>query len=104
VQLAPVAGNATVTPLDIAKTTDINNQGVSNILVLLQSLDEDGIQANGISIPAGAASKAITTINFDVSPTAFAANAVVIALVFNSGSVTKTLVAKAVAKAQLRVP
>ena len=42
IQLPAVLANATITPLDIAKTTDINQQVVSNILVLLQSLDEDG--------------------------------------------------------------
>ena len=39
IQFPPVPANATVTPLDIANTTDINHQMVSNALVLLQSLD-----------------------------------------------------------------
>jgi hypothetical protein len=102
VQLPMVLANATVTPLDIAKTTDINNQVASNIMVLLQSLDEDGTPANGISIPAGAAAKAITPINFDVAPTVFAANAAVTGLVANSGSITKTPIAAAAAKAHFQ--
>ncbi len=92
IQLPAVRANATITPLDIANTTDSNNQVVSNILVLLQSLDEDGNPANGISIPAAAAAKATNAINFDVSPSVFAANPAVTELVANSGSVTKTLV------------
>lgn len=102
VQLPMVLANATITPLDIAKTTDINNQVASNIMVLLQSLDEDGMPANGISIPAGAAAKAVAAINFDVAPTVFAANAAVTGLVANSGSITKTPIAAAAAKAHFQ--
>lgn len=92
IQLPAVAAGATVTPLHIAKTTDVNNQVVSNILVLLQSLDEDGNPANGITISATALAQAITNFNFDVSPAAFAAHADVIKLVTNSGSVNKKMV------------
>lgn len=102
VQLPAVAANATVTPLQIAKTSDLNDQVVSNILVLLQSLDEDGNPTNGIVIPAAAAAKASTAINFDVSPAAFASNSAVMDLVANSGSVTKTLVTQATAKAHFQ--
>jgi len=102
ISLPTVAANTTVTPLDIAKTTDINHQVVSNILVLLQSLDDDGDPTNGINIPSGAASQANAPISFDVSPAAFAANAAVIKLVGNSGSATKTLVSEAAAKAHFR--
>ena len=98
IQFPPVPANATVTPLDIANTTDINHQMVSNALVLLQSLDEDGDPSNGITIPAGAAKQANTPIDFNVSPSAFAANPAVTLLVSHSGSVTKTLVDKDVAQ------
>lgn len=95
IQLPPVVAKGTVTPLDIAQTTDINNQIVSNILVLLQSLDEDGNPSNGITIPSMAASRATSTVSFDVSPLAFSANTAVIGLVANSGSITKSLVSQA---------
>lgn len=101
-QLPAVLANATITPLDIAKTTDVNNQVVSNILVLLQSLDEDGNPANGISIPAAAAAKTTSGIIFDVSPGAFSANTAVISLVANSGSVNTTLIAEATARAHFQ--
>jgi len=94
IQFPPVVAKGTVTPLDIAQTTDINNQVVSNILVLLQSLDEDGNPSNGITIPSVAASKATSAVSFDVSPLAFSANTTVIGLVANSGSVTKSLVSE----------
>jgi hypothetical protein len=102
ISLPTVAANATVTPLDIAKTTNINHQVVSNILVLLLSLDEDGDPSNGISIPTAAASQATNAVNFDVSPAAFAANDAVIKLVSNSGSVRKVLVSEAIAKAHFQ--
>ncbi len=102
IQLPAVLASAMVTPLDIAQSPDINHQVVSNILVLLQSLDEDGNPANGISIPVAAATKATTPVNFDVSPAAFSANVAVTALVANSGSVTKMLVAAATAKAHFQ--
>jgi len=101
-QLPAVLANATITPLDIAKTTDINHQVVSNILILLQSLDEDGNPSNGISISAAAATAATAGVNFDVSTSAFSANAAVTKLVANSGSVNKTLVSEATAKAHFQ--
>ena len=94
IQFPPVVAKGIVTPLDIAQTTDINNQVVSNILVLLQSLDEDGNPSNGITIPSIAASRATSAVSFDVSPLAFSANTTVIGLVANSGSVTKSLVSE----------
>jgi hypothetical protein len=102
IQLPPVTANATVTPLDIARTTDINNQIVSNILVLLQSLDEDGDPSNGLSIAAAAAGQASTAVSFDLAPSVFAANAAVVKLVANSGSVTKTLVSQALARSHFQ--
>ena len=95
IQFPPVAAKGTVTPLDLAQTTDINNQIVSNILVLLQSLDEDGNPNNGITIPSVAASRATSAVSFDVSPLAFSANTTVIGLVANSGAITKSLLSHA---------
>lgn len=102
VQLPAVTANTTVTPLDIAKTNDVNHQVVNNILVLLQSLDEDGDPSNGITIPTGAAGQATLPISFDVSPAAFAFDPAVIKLVTSSGSVTKVLVSESVAKSHFQ--
>jgi hypothetical protein len=95
IQFPPVAAKGIVTPLDIAQTTDINNQVVSNILVLLQSLDEDGNPNNGITIPSTAASRATSAVSFDVTPLEFSSNTTVIGLVASSGSITKSLVSQA---------
>lgn len=102
IELPPVIAKGTVTPLDIAQTTDINNQIVSNILVFLQSLDEDGNPNNGITIPSAAASRAKSPVNFDVSPLAFSANTSLIGLMANSGSITKSLVSQASAIANFQ--
>ena len=102
VELPAVLADVTITPLSIAKTTDVNNQLVSNIVVFLQSLDADGNPANGIIIPTSAAAAATTPINFDVTTTAFATNTAVSTLVANSGSTNKTLVAAATAVAHFQ--
>lgn len=102
IQFPTIFANATITPLDVARTTDINNQMVSNILVLLQSLDVDGNPANGISISPAATAAATSNISFDVSPSAFAANATVNALLANSGSSNKTLISADTAKAHFQ--
>lgn len=44
-----------VTPLDLAGSRKLDDPKVSNLLVLLQSLDADGDPTNGIKIPAAAA-------------------------------------------------
>ena len=60
-----VAGAATVTPLDFAGTTLINNSMVVNIIRLLQSLDKDGDASNGITITDTAKTTAYTAEQID---------------------------------------
>lgn len=48
-----VSAKGTVTPLDIAGSTDVNNTAVVNIARLLQSLDSDSDTSNGITIDSG---------------------------------------------------
>ena len=50
-RLPPVLAKSIITPFEIANSKDINNKTVTNILVFLQSLDEDGNPNNGIQIP-----------------------------------------------------
>lgn len=99
IEFPTIFANATLTPLDVARTTDIDNQMVSNILVLLQSLDVDGNPDNGISISPAATAAATSNISFDVTPAAFAANTTVNLLLANSGSPNRTLISAATAKA-----
>lgn len=102
IQFPSVSGSSTVTPLTMANTSDINHQVVSNILVLLQSLDEDGDPTNGITIPAAAASYATSALSFDVTPAAFAAHPSVLSLIANSGSRNIVPVSVATAKAHFQ--
>jgi len=67
---ASVAGPV-LTPLDLAATTLAADQRVTNMLVLLQSLDADANVANGISIPSEASTLAPAGVNFNVTSTAF---------------------------------
>jgi hypothetical protein len=102
IQLPSVLANSTITPLNMANTSDINHQIVSNILVLLQSLDEDGDPTNGITIPITAASHATSTVSFDVTPAAFATHTGVLNLIANSGSVNHLPISAATAKAHFQ--
>jgi hypothetical protein len=86
IDLPPVAANITITPLDLANTSDVNHQVVSNLLVLLQSLDTDGNPSNGIQISSTAHTAATSTVDFNVTPTTFRTNAEVTNLIANSGS------------------
>jgi para-nitrobenzyl esterase len=82
--LGSAAGKATVTPLDIvAGATSVTDQRVTNMLVLLQTLDQDGDLNNGIQITSAIAAIVVnynTKINFNQTSTAFAADANVVAL------------------------
>jgi len=90
VTLPPTPAAATITPMSLANTTDMGNNTVLNLLVFLQSLDDDGIPGNGIKIPETAHAAATTSIDFNVPPAAFRTNPVFTALVANSGSAIKS--------------
>ncbi len=90
VTLPPTLAAATITPLSLANTTDMGNSTVLNLLVFLQSLDDDGIPGNGIKIPDTANAAATAVIDFNVSPAVFRTNPVFTTLVANSGSATKS--------------
>ena len=67
----PVAAAETVTPLDIAGTTDPNDQEALNMIRLLQTLDADGDPNNGITITE-TAKGAASPVDFTASETDFA--------------------------------
>ena len=98
ISLPSALAAATITPMDLANTKDSSNNIVFNILVFLQSLDEDGDPSNGIRIPDAANAAATTNIDFNVSPAVFRANPTFLKLVANSGSVTRTPVTLASAQ------
>jgi hypothetical protein len=85
-----------VTPLTLAGTQDVTDRRVTNMAILLISLDADGDPRNGIAIPAAAAAIA-RSVEFDQPPAEFRAAAAVTSLVAGSGSVTTIPVAPSAA-------
>ena len=85
VNLPPVQAAPIVTPLDMAGSQDMANQVVSNILVFLQSLDQDGNPSNGITIASNADRSASQPLNFNVPAAEFASNTQFKNLVSNAG-------------------
>jgi hypothetical protein len=102
VALPSALASATVTPLNLANTTDPNHQVVSNILVLLQSLDSDGDPSNGIQIPNAAHTAAANPIDFNTTPAAFRASSLVTSLIASSGSINTTPVSLAAANSHFQ--
>ncbi|MBF0289813.1 MAG: hypothetical protein HQM14_18520 [SAR324 cluster bacterium] len=78
ITLGTATGQSLITPLEAVGTNDAGNQQVVNMLRLLQTLDDDGIPENGITITeavrAQAANQTVdfnqTTTNFDTNTTA----------------------------------
>ena len=86
-----VAADSVVTPYDIFGTRDLTNVAMVNVLRLLQSLDTDGIASNGIVIDPMAHTAAIgLSVQFD----SYYFDEQVANLVFNSGSVRRSLIDK----------
>jgi hypothetical protein len=89
---------STVTPLDLVNTTDLEDTTVTNILRLLQSLDEDGDTSNGITINVNAHNNAV---GMSIDFTADSFDNDVVNLVANSGSTNRVLVDATTARAHL---
>ncbi len=82
--LGSAAGKAVITPLDMVPgATDVTDQSVTNICRLLQTLDADGDNNNGIQITAAirnAIASKTRAISFNQTASAFAADAAVVEL------------------------
>ena len=102
VKLPTIAAKATITPLDLANTTDLNNQVAVNITVFLQSLNQSADPTRSIVISPQANTAATKQIDFAASSATFSANTELLNLVKNSGSANASLVSEASAKAQLQ--
>lgn len=86
----PVAAKSTLTPLDVAGTSDVHDTSVVNIARLLQSLDFDGDPSNGIKIGDAAHTAAAGMGGLDFASATF--DSAVTSLVANSGSTNTALV------------
>ncbi|HYD76313.1 hypothetical protein [Ramlibacter sp.] len=73
VTLGEVPATGIVTPIQLANGSDAK---LKNLLVVLQSLDADGDPANGISIPAAAATALTTAIDLSGSLSSSATDAI----------------------------
>ncbi|MEJ2682148.1 MAG: hypothetical protein P8176_11705 [Gammaproteobacteria bacterium] len=84
VELGEVPGDSIITPLDLAGADSIEDDVVTNIARLLQSLDDDMNPDNGIVITPAvreAAAALVMPINFDQSVTDFGGDSLVSDLV-----------------------
>ena len=88
-----VDASSTITPLDIASSTDTSDPKVINIIRLLQSIDEDGDPSNGITI-TDTAKEVATPVNFDLPVDEFESSADVTGLIGQSGSTNTMLVSE----------
>ena len=98
IQFAAATAQSIMTPLDLAGTTNVSDQRVTNMLVLLQSLDADGDASNGISIPVNASAIAPMGINVDVAPATFRANAALSNFIVGATAANRVLVTDADAR------
>ena len=84
------AAKGIVTPLDLAKATNTNNTTVINIIRLLQTLDQDGDPANGLTITDMAISVA-TQVDFSISESDFQTLPAITSLIANAGQDDSTI-------------
>jgi len=91
-----------ITPMTLAAHPSIYHETATNIAMLLQSLDEDGIAENGIRIAEGAAEAAPAEINFNSDSASFSNNAAVINMVANSGAFKTELITASDAQAHMQ--
>ncbi|PKF54096.1 hypothetical protein CW748_16690 [Alteromonadales bacterium alter-6D02] len=82
-----VVARSTVTPFDLAGTSDINSSTVVNITRLLQTLDKDGNPDNGITIDDSAKLSAMP-VDFSLSESEFENSSEVSSLITNAGQDT----------------
>ncbi|MCF2950485.1 DM13 domain-containing protein [Paraglaciecola aquimarina] len=89
IQFPEVTAGEMLSPLDVFGVTDVNDIQVQNMARLLQSLDQDGIAGNGITISDNAHTQA-TGLTVDFASADFATQ--VEGLVANTGAVYTSLI------------
>ncbi|MCX7983090.1 MAG: carboxylesterase family protein, partial [Syntrophales bacterium] len=97
--LGSAKGASQLTPVSIVPGGTISDQRVVNMLVFLQTLDEDGDLNNGIQINASTAavvSANASKINFNQTPTAFAADTNITTLLTTLNATSGTFTDKSV--------
>lgn len=101
-ELPKVKASGVITPMTLAGSASIYNQTATNIAILLQSLDEDGVLSGGITIPDSANLSAPSAINFSQATNEFINNNSVINMVANAGAHKTSLVSAASAQEHMQ--
>ena len=96
-----VPAKATITPLDLTGSAEVNAEAVINMVRLLLTLDVDADSDNGIQIDEQAHGAA-TAVDFDQSAEAFAESSAVTNLISGSGSSQTELVSASEAQAHFQ--
>jgi hypothetical protein len=89
IQFPTVEGQALISPLDVFSVTTTDDVRVSNMARLLQTLDEDGMPGNGITITAQAHNQA-TGVTVEFASVDFEQQ--VVDVVANSGALFTSLI------------
>ncbi len=98
--LGAITANGILTPIDIANGSANRLQ---NLLVLFQSLDQDGIPGNGLTIPPAAAAAITAGLNLDMSPISFASSAnTILVAAMAAGGIARPIVTTNQANAEFR--
>lgn len=92
--LGDVTASSLISPLELANG---NSNKLTNLLVILQSLDVDGNPDNGISIPPAAAAAVTNALDPSVAPAAL--NTAALQAAMSAGGITTPIVSAAVASA-----
>lgn len=98
--LGSIAATGILTPIDVANGSAVRLQ---NLLVLLQSLDLDGIPGNGLTIPSAAAAAITAGLDLTMSPISFASSAnTLLVAAMAAGGITRPIVTTNQANAEFK--
>lgn len=105
--IGEASGQAIITPVELVNgAIDENNVQVQNIVMFLQSIDEDSDESNGINITSNATNNASgQTVDFSLPKGDFEANSVVqilISAITNSNGQARSMITRAQAKKVFR--
>ena len=98
ITLPTIKASETITPLHLANTSDPNNQVAVNILVFLQTINQNTDATNGIAINQNVHNSAVNSIDFTASSDTFATNTNLQTLITKVGGINKVLVSEEAAK------
>jgi hypothetical protein len=93
IDLPEVAASKIITPLDLAKKSSNQANALDNLLVLLQSLDNDQDPSNGIKLTEESKSLSTTGLDLNAIPSNFSSNSSPLIALITAAKVSKNRVA-----------